>query len=66
MRETNVNQLAAALDQGAAVVDVREPGEFRDDSTGRQSGRPAEPSRLTTFGKEPSSMSDINHTPSRA
>lgn len=30
MRETNVDQLAAALDQGAAVVDVREPGEFRE------------------------------------
>ena len=30
MRETTVDQLAAALDQGAAVVDVREPAEFRE------------------------------------
>ncbi len=29
MRETTVEQLASALDQGAAVVDVREPAEFR-------------------------------------
>ena len=29
MRETTVEQLAAALEQGAAVVDVREPAEFR-------------------------------------
>ena len=30
MRETTVDQLAAALDQGAPVVDVREPAEFRE------------------------------------
>jgi rhodanese-related sulfurtransferase len=30
MRETTIDQLAAALDQGARVVDVREPGEFRE------------------------------------
>lgn len=30
MRETTVDQLAAALDQGASVVDVREPAEFRE------------------------------------
>ncbi len=30
MRETTVDQLAAALDQGATVVDVREPAEFRE------------------------------------
>jgi rhodanese-related sulfurtransferase len=30
MRETTIDQLAAALDQGAAVVDVREPAEFRE------------------------------------
>lgn len=30
MRETSVDQLATALDQGAAVVDVREPAEFRE------------------------------------
>lgn len=30
MRETTVAQLAAAIDQGAPVVDVREPAEFRE------------------------------------
>ncbi|MFE6510081.1 rhodanese-like domain-containing protein [Nocardioides sp. NPDC057767] len=30
MRETTIDQLAAALGQGAAVVDVREPAEFRE------------------------------------
>lgn len=30
MRETTIDQLAAALDQGASVVDVREPAEFRE------------------------------------
>ena len=30
MRETTVEQLAAALDQGAPVIDVREPAEFRE------------------------------------
>ncbi|WP_030485872.1 rhodanese-like domain-containing protein [Nocardioides aequoreus] len=30
MRETTVDQLAAALDQGAPVIDVREPAEFRE------------------------------------
>ena len=30
MREIAIDQLAAALDRGAAVVDVREPDEFRD------------------------------------
>lgn len=30
MRETTIDQLASALDQGAAVVDVREPAEFRE------------------------------------
>ncbi|MBC7278835.1 rhodanese-like domain-containing protein [Nocardioides sp.] len=30
MRETTIDQLAAALDQGAAVIDVREPAEFRE------------------------------------
>ena len=30
MRETTVDQLAAALDQGAPLVDVREPAEFRE------------------------------------
>ncbi len=30
MRETTVDQLAAALDQGARLVDVREPAEFRE------------------------------------
>lgn len=30
MRETTIDQLATALDQGAAVVDVREPAEFRE------------------------------------
>ncbi|MER6973737.1 rhodanese-like domain-containing protein [Nocardioides sp. NPDC000445] len=30
MRETTIDQLAAALDRGAAVVDVREPAEFRE------------------------------------
>ena len=28
MRDTTIDQLAAALDQGAPVVDVREPAEF--------------------------------------
>jgi rhodanese-related sulfurtransferase len=30
MCETTVDQLAAALDQGAPVIDVREPAEFRE------------------------------------
>lgn len=30
MRETTVDQFAAALDQGAPVIDVREPAEFRE------------------------------------
>lgn len=30
MCETTVEQLAAALDQGAPVIDVREPAEFRE------------------------------------
>jgi rhodanese-related sulfurtransferase len=30
VREIAIDQLAAALDRGAAVVDVREPDEFRD------------------------------------
>jgi rhodanese-related sulfurtransferase len=30
MRETTVDHLAAALDQGEPVVDVREPVEFRE------------------------------------
>lgn len=30
MRETTVDQLAAALDQSVPVVDVREPDEFRE------------------------------------
>ena len=29
MREIAIDQAAAALDQGAAVIDVREPAEFR-------------------------------------
>ena len=29
MRETTIEQLEAALDQGAALVDVREPAEYR-------------------------------------
>lgn len=30
MRETTIDQLAEALEQGAALVDVREPSEYRD------------------------------------
>ncbi|MAY97713.1 rhodanese-like domain-containing protein [uncultured Nocardioides sp.] len=30
MCETTVDQLAAAIDQGAPVIDVREPAEFRE------------------------------------
>ncbi len=30
MRENTVDQLAAALDQGAPLVDVREPAEFSE------------------------------------
>jgi rhodanese-related sulfurtransferase len=29
VRETTIDQLAAALDEGAPVLDVREPAEFR-------------------------------------
>ncbi len=30
MRESTVDQLAAAIEQGAPVIDVREPAEFRE------------------------------------
>ncbi|HEY1116551.1 MAG TPA: rhodanese-like domain-containing protein [Acidimicrobiales bacterium] len=30
MRETTIDQLAEALEQGAALVDVREPSEYRE------------------------------------
>lgn len=30
MRETTIDELATALDEGASVIDVREPAEFRE------------------------------------